>query len=77
VPLLSLVLLLTPSIRPVEYDHAADFSRYTTWSWQTGFVVPPDVVPDKRIREAVARGLAARESGRSDPARGRTRCIEL
>ncbi len=58
--LLSLVLVLTSSIQAVEYDHAAEFSRYKTWSWQAGFVVPPDVAPDKRIREAVARGLAAR-----------------
>lgn len=58
--LLAMVLLLTSSIQAVEYDHDVDFSRYKTWSWQTGVPVPPEPVPDKRIREAVARGLAAR-----------------
>ena len=39
-----------------------DFSRYTTWSWswQAGVPVPPELVPDERIREALAGGLAAR-----------------
>jgi hypothetical protein len=60
VTLLALVLLLAPSIQAVEYDHAVEFSRYKTWSWQAGFVVPSDAVPDKRIREAIARGLGAR-----------------
>jgi len=60
VTLLSLVLLLTSSIHAVEYDHAVEFSRYKTWSWQAGVPVPPEPVPDKRIREALARGLAAR-----------------
>jgi hypothetical protein len=55
-----MVLLLTSSIQAVEYDHAVDFSRYKTWSWQAGVPVPPEPVPDKRIREALARGLAAR-----------------
>ncbi len=63
---LSLVLLLTPSIQAVEYDHAVDFSRYKTWSWQPGFSVPPDAVHDTRIREAVARGLAARGLSKVD-----------
>lgn len=58
--LLSLVLALTPSIQAVEYDHAVEFSRYKTWSWQAGVVVPSDAVPDQRIREALVRGLAAR-----------------
>ena len=58
--LLTMVLLLTSSIQAVEYDHAVDFSRYKTWSWQAGVVVPPEPVPDKPIRKALARGLAAR-----------------
>jgi hypothetical protein len=60
VTILTMILLLTSSIQAVEYDHDADFSRYNTWSWQKGVPVPPEPVPDKRIREAVARELAAR-----------------
>jgi hypothetical protein len=60
VTLLSLVLLLTSSVQAVEYDHDVDFSRYRTWSWQAGVPVPPEPVPDRRIREALARGLAGR-----------------
>jgi hypothetical protein len=60
VTLLTLVLLLTSSIQAVEYDHTVDFSQYKTWSWQAGVPVPPEPVPDKRIREALARELAAR-----------------
>jgi hypothetical protein len=52
--------LLTSSIQAVEYDHAVDFSRYKSWSWQAGVPVPPEPVADKRIREALTRGLAAR-----------------
>ena len=58
--LLSLVLMLTSSIQAVEYDHAVDFSRYRTWSWQADFSVPTDAVHDTPIRQAVAKGLAAR-----------------
>ena len=58
--LLTMVLLLTSSIQAVEYDHGVDFLRYKTWSWQAGVLLPQEPVPDKRIREAVARGLAAR-----------------
>ena len=58
--LLTMVLLLTSSIQAVEYDHGVDFSRYKTWSWQAGVPLPPQPGPDKRIREAVGRGLAAR-----------------
>lgn len=61
-----MLLLLTSSIQAVEYDHAVDFSRYTTWSFQAGVPVPPEPVPDKRIREALARGLAARGLSRVD-----------
>ena len=57
---LTMVLLLTSSIQAVEYDHAVDFSRYKTWTWQAGVPVAPEPVPDKRIREALARGLALR-----------------
>jgi hypothetical protein len=60
VTLLTMVLLLTSSIQAVEYDHSVDFSRYKTWSWQAGVPVPPEPVPDKQIREALARGLAVR-----------------
>jgi hypothetical protein len=55
-----MMLLLTSSLQAVEYDHAVDFSQYRTWSWQAGVPVPPEPVPDRRIREAVARELAAR-----------------
>ena len=58
--LLSMALLIAASVPAVEYDHAVEFSRYKTWSWQAGFSVPSDSVHDTRIREAVARGLAAR-----------------
>ena len=58
--LLTMFLLLASSLQAVEYDHDVDFSRYTTWSWQSGVPVPPELVPDKRIREALARGLASR-----------------
>jgi hypothetical protein len=58
VTLLTILLLLASSLQAVEYDHAVDFSRYTTWSWQAG-VLPPELVPDQRIREALARELAA------------------
>jgi hypothetical protein len=37
-----------------------DLSRYKTWSWQAGVPVPPEPVPDMRIREALTRELAAR-----------------
>ncbi len=58
--LLTMVLLLTSVIQVVEYDHAVDFSRYKTWSWQAGVPASPEPVPDKAIREALARELAAR-----------------
>ena len=57
---LTMVLLLASSIQAVEYDHAVDFSRYQTWSWQGGDTTPSNPVADRRIRDAVARGLAAR-----------------
>jgi hypothetical protein len=55
-----MVLLLTSSVQAVEYDHGVDFSRYKTWSWQPGVPVPPEPVPDRRIRAALARELSAR-----------------
>lgn len=58
--LLTVVLLLASSTQSVEYDHAVDFSRYKTWSWQAGVLAPSQPVVDKQIREALARGLAAR-----------------
>jgi len=58
--LLTILLLLSSSVQAVEYEHAVDFSRYKTWSWQAGVPVPPELVPDQRIRESMARGLAAR-----------------
>jgi hypothetical protein len=66
VTILTTILLLTSSLQAVEYDHAVDFSRYKTWSWQAGVPVPPDLVHDKRIREAVARELAGRGLSRVD-----------
>jgi hypothetical protein len=61
-----MVLLLASSIQTVEYDHTVEFSRYKTWSFQVGVPVPPEPVPDKRIREALARGLAARGLSKVD-----------
>jgi hypothetical protein len=55
-----MLLLLTSSLQAVEYDHGVDFSRYKTWSWQAGVPVPPEPVPDKRIREVISRNLAGR-----------------
>lgn len=64
--LLTMVLLLASSLQAVEYDHAVDFSRYTTWSWQAGVPLPPEPVHDKRIREAISGGLAARGLSKVD-----------
>ena len=67
--LLTAVLLLASSLQAVEYNHAVDFSRYKTWSWQAGVPVPPDLVQEKQIRDAVAREITARGLSRveSDP----------
>lgn len=58
--LLTMTLLLASSLQVVEYDPEVDFSRYKTWSWQADGTAAADPVVDKRIRDALARGLAAR-----------------
>jgi len=63
---MTMILLLASSLPAVEYDHDVDFSRYKTWSWQAGGTAPTDPVAHKAIREALARGLAARGLSRVD-----------
>jgi Domain of unknown function (DUF4136) len=58
--LTQLVLLLAAATPSVEYDPNVDFSRYDTWSWHEGVTPSMNPVTDKRIREAIESGLAAR-----------------
>ena len=60
------IVLLASSLQAVEYDHDVDFSRYTTWSWQAGVSDPSNPVVEKRIREALAKGLAAQGLSKVD-----------
>ena len=50
----------------VEYDRAADFSRYKTWSWGEGVTPALNPVNNRRIRDAIETGLAARGLSRVD-----------
>jgi len=61
-----MVLFLASSLQTVEYDHDVDFSRYKTWSWQAGVSDPSNPVVEKRIREALAKGLAAQGLSKVD-----------
>ena len=50
----------------VEYDRAVDFSRYKTWSWGEGVTPALNPVNNRRIRDAIENGLAARGLSRVD-----------
>jgi Domain of unknown function (DUF4136) len=58
--LMTLLLLAGPVTTSAEYDHQVDFSRYKTWSWHAGGTAAMNPVTDKAIRDAIAKGLAAR-----------------
>jgi hypothetical protein len=60
------MLLLAAASPSVEYDPQVDFSRYDTWSWHEGVTPSMNPVTDKRIREAIEGGLAARGLSRVD-----------
>jgi Domain of unknown function (DUF4136) len=64
--LTQLVLLLAAASPSVEYDPNVDFARYDTWSWHEGVTPSMNPVTDKRIREAIEGGLAARGLSRVD-----------
>jgi Domain of unknown function (DUF4136) len=44
----------------VEYDARVDFSRYQSWEWRRRHTPAPNLVTNKRLQEAIERGLAAR-----------------
>jgi Domain of unknown function (DUF4136) len=63
---MTLLLLAAAAETSVEYDHQVDFSRYKTWSWHQGVTPAANPANDKRIREAIEKGLAARGLSRVD-----------
>lgn len=50
----------------VEYDHGANFSRYKTWSWGEGVTPALNPMNNRRIKDAIEKGLAARGLSRVD-----------
>jgi len=64
--LMTLLLLASTANPSIDYDHEVDFSRYQTWSWSEGVTHAMDATTDKRIREAIEGGLAARGLSRVD-----------
>jgi uncharacterized protein DUF4136 len=54
------LLLAAAATTSVEYDHQVDFSRYRTWSWHEGVTPAANPATNKRIRDAIENGLAAR-----------------
>ena len=64
--LLTLLLFAAATASQVEYDRQVDFSRYETWSWHERVTPAASPMADKRIREAIERGLAARGLSRVD-----------
>jgi Domain of unknown function (DUF4136) len=64
--LMTLLVMAAATTSSVEYDSRADFSRYQTWSWHERVTPAASPVADKRIREAIERGLAARGLSRVD-----------
>lgn len=67
---MALPLLLAVAGPPVEYgveyDHGVDFSRYKTWAWGEGVTPGLNPVNNRRIRDAIENGLAARGLSRVD-----------
>ena len=64
--LMAFLLLGAATATSVEYDAQVDFSRYETWSWHRAVTPAADPVADKRIRETIENGLAARGISRVD-----------
>jgi Domain of unknown function (DUF4136) len=64
--LMTFLLLAAATATSVEYDPQVDFSRYETWSWHRAVTPAANPVTDKRIREAIENGLAARGISRVD-----------
>ena len=64
--LMTFLLLAAATATSVEYDPQVDFSRYETWSWHERVTPAANPVADKRIREAIESGLAARGISRVD-----------
>jgi hypothetical protein len=64
--LMTFLLLAAATATSVEYDPQVDFSRYETWSWHRAVTPAANPVADKRIREAIENGLAARGISRVD-----------
>jgi uncharacterized protein DUF4136 len=64
--LMTFLLLAAATTTSVEYDPQIDFSRYETWSWHRAVTPAAHPVTDKRIREAIETGLAARGISRVD-----------
>jgi hypothetical protein len=68
--LMTVLLLAAAAASSVEYDPQVDFSRYKTWSWHGAVTPAGNSVADKRIRETIESGLAARGISRVDRAGG-------
>jgi len=64
--LMTFLLLAAATATSVEYDPQVDFSRYETWSWHRAVTPAANPATDKRIREAIDTGLAARGISRVD-----------
>ncbi len=64
--LITLLMLAAAPAVSIEYDHQADFSRYRTWSWHREVTPAANPLADKRIQEAIEKGLAARGLSRTD-----------
>jgi hypothetical protein len=64
--LITFLLLAAAAATSVEYDSQVDFSRYETWTWHRAVTPAANPVADKRIRETIENGLAARGIRRVD-----------
>ena len=64
--LMTLLLFAAAPFSSVEYDAQVDFSRYTAWSWAGGVTAATSPSADKRIRETIENGLAARGLSRAE-----------
>lgn len=64
--LMTLLLLAAGAATSVEYDAQVDFSQYKTWSWHRAVTPAENSVVDKRIREAIEKGLTGHGIPRID-----------
>jgi uncharacterized protein DUF4136 len=64
--LLLTLALLASATSSVEYDHQADFARYKTWGWHEGGTPALNPATNKKIQDAIEKGLATHGLARVD-----------